>query len=400
MADPILLNPDNRLLGSSTGDLSHYGGQLDTGVVIRPAAPDTGSESLSGVALTAAGGVAASGITGAPGQSIAPAEAAPTLADSGAGSASALLFGPALQPFEPIQISPAAVEGAGVTIGAPGVPSGFLPGAGAPQPVLPAASAMTEAVAPPPGETGAVLPVLPGADAIVLPTAVAVGTVATLLDAVEAAALPLVTGAVDGISATVATAGQATGALAETLLDGVGTTLGALGDVAPPLAGGVVDGVTTTLDVLGDATGPVAGPVFDLLGATVDSVGDVALPLAGGVVDGLAMTLGAVGSGAASLVENVTGGVADLAGAAGDSLADLPGSDPLGGVATLVGLVSVSDLFDLQTSEAPMPETTAASPGFGVLDTLIDDLPDALLGGDHDAGLFDHLGDTHHPFGL
>jgi hypothetical protein len=89
--------------------------------------------------------------------------------------------------------------------------------------------------------------------------------------------------------------------------------------------------------------------------------------------------------------------------AANDTLDDLAGTDPAGGVATLVSLVSVADMFDLNPVGAPTIEQVA-DPGFAMLDALATDvlLPDALLGGNHaDAGgLLDHGADFDHLPGL
>ena len=46
MDERILFNPDNRLLGSSTGDLGLYGGQTDPGIDVHPLR-DGGSAGLT-----------------------------------------------------------------------------------------------------------------------------------------------------------------------------------------------------------------------------------------------------------------------------------------------------------------------------------------------------------------
>jgi hypothetical protein len=68
--------------------------------------------------------------------------------------------------------------------------------------------------------------------------------------------------------------------------------------------------------------------------------------------------------------------VAPAVGAVADDVQDLLGSDPAGGIATLVSLVSVSDVLDLGQAGADVP---AADPALAMLDTLSADLlpPDA-----------------------
>jgi hypothetical protein len=104
---------------------------------------------------------------------------------------------------------------------------------------------------------------------------------------------------------------------------------------------------------------------------------------------------------AAPLLSTVGDVATVTVGAVTDTLEDLAGTDPLGGVATLVSLISVSDMFDLHPVDAPMPDAPADL-GFGMLDMLAGDLlPDPLLGGapDHDGALgLDHVLD--HPLGL
>ena len=131
-----------------------------------------------------------------------------------------------------------------------------------------------------------------------------------------------------------------------------------------------------------------------------------AAPSSGGVAeDGLATIVSTevfhLPGAAGPLAESATGTVSLTLGAVDDTLSDLAGTDPLGGVATLVSLVSVSDMFDLHPVDAPVADVPADL-GLGMLDTLIGDdlLPDALLGaeGHHDGAA---IGDAlDHALGL
>lgn len=452
MPDPILLNPDNRLLGSATGDLSHYGGTADPSFAVRPAQPDSLSALDNGAHPLATGG--ASPFAAAAPYALAgevPDDAVP--ADTGSGSSVTPFPLASFQPIAPGAPVPTGGDLSTVTAATTAGPTSFLPGAGAPtpsaQPVPTATPAGLDGTVPSHAQAigaaanattldqlagdmaqtpltsgpvaGIVAPVLAGIDGVVTPVAEGVtGAVSTVLDAAGDAALPLVDAALDGVSATVAAAGTATGALVESTLDGVSDTVGALDAAAVPLLDGTIDGVAATLSTAGSlagpmgavlggvgdavqATGDVAMPLaagaIDGVSTTLDAVGDAAVPVIGSVTEGVGTTLEAVGDAAAPVIEAVVGGVGDTVDAVGDTLAGLGGSDPEGGVATLVSLVSVSDMFDFAPVDAATPEPAADS-SFGVLDTLAGDLLDPLLGGDQgDAGLFDH-GDSHHPLGL
>ncbi|RYY27138.1 MAG: hypothetical protein EOP62_08265 [Sphingomonadales bacterium] len=120
---------------------------------------------------------------------------------------------------------------------------------------------------------------------------------------------------------------------------------------------------TAMLDDLAD--GPTLGPV---VGSVTTLVGDVLTPVTGLV---------------------------------GDTLEGLAGSDPLGGIETLVNLVSISDTFDLTPVVAPLLETVSDT-GQGLVDLLVGEgsLTDALLGDLHDGGLFGGHITPDHPLGL
>ncbi|MES2987712.1 MAG: hypothetical protein V4808_07385 [Pseudomonadota bacterium] len=86
-----------------------------------------------------------------------------------------------------------------------------------------------------------------------------------------------------------------------------------------------------------------------------------------------------------------------LTSAVGDTLEGLAGSDPLGGVATLVNLVTVSDTFDLTPLVAPLFETVSDT-ATDLLDGLLG--AESLLGDLHDDGLLGGHIIPDHPLGL
>lgn len=291
MLDRILLNPDNRLLGSATGDLGLYGGSVDPAIEIRqapdgePVAPRPESEDGNDIdtpaAVSPAHSILAPGVTAL--ESGAPVTAA------------SVLSAPVLQ-------APAAapVEGLAITTLAPAAPTGFAPGVNAP-------------------DTGSASSAVPQeADTAPAPVADSLS-----LDAVQ----PLVDSGVLGAT-----------------LDSLAGDVGALAGVASPLVEGLGGTVSQTVGGVGD---------------TLDTV----------------------------------------VGAATDTLAGLAGADPAGGVATLVSLVSVTDMFDLHPVDAPVLADASGDPGLAILDTLAADVADPLLGVAHDAdGAVDHVLD--HALGL
>ena len=272
MDDPILFNPDNRLLGGATGDLSLYGGQSDPKFSVHQARDDAPSSQGP-----AAQGMPGAIPTAAPnadlGESISPGGSGETVHQGGGAPApSAFLITSPETAFDPVTLVSAASPA-----GAPSVLSDWnpaSPGAGSTNPAQAGAADAADAM------HGAVT-----------------GTAAAMLD-----------------------------------------------------------------DLAGTASGIAAGALSPI----ADTAGTV-----------LHTTIGAVD----------------------DTLDGLAGSDPLGGVATLVSLVSVSDMFDLNPVDAPLVEAVV-DPGLGVLDTLAGEelLPDTLLGAHHDDGLLG--GHIDHPLGL
>jgi hypothetical protein len=298
MNDPILFNPDNRLLGGATGDLSLYGGQSDPKFSIQPAR-DGAPSSQEPAAGSVPGTVSASAPTS---DLAAPISNSVTdySADSGAGmlAPSAFLITSPQATFEPV-VTTAPATGTGQVM------SDWNPA---------------------PHGAGSPIPVLNQADA----TAPSDGSDATA---------PSV--AIDAVADNAAA-----------MLDGVVGTAGLVTGTAAAL-----------LDELADvpaAVSTVISPIADTVGSTLET------------------TIGAVD----------------------DTLEGLAGSDPLGGVATLVNLVSVSDMFDLNAVDVPLADAAGDS-GLGVLDALVGEelLPDTLLGAHHDDGLLGS-GDHDQPLGL
>ena len=315
MDDRILLNPGNRLLGTSTGDFGLYGGQSDPSIAVHAVhGSDTGELArISDLSAPEAGTAAMLISSGA------PPHAQPIFVPQENGGAASITLASLglLSSAQPFHI--AAVE----DISPMPDWSALAPGAGAPRPVFDSAGNLDDSIGADAGAASALTSPVPG---------VADGALAATIGSIDEA---------------LANAG--------TLLDGAQET--------------VQGAVTTTLDLV-----------------------DAKLTGALGAVDDVASVLGGTGH-----VVSATVGTVD------DTLSGLAGSNPLGGVATLVSLVSVTDLFDLHPVDAPVPDTTGDL-GFGTLDALVGDtpLPDALLGtGDHHEGGalgIDHLLD--HPLGL
>lgn len=264
MDDRILLNPDNRALGSSgANDFSLYGAQPEPAVRIGPADDEKLVDPLAAAAT--ASPAAAS-----------PTEAAPTEnAISGDAPAAPAVPAPNVAPAEPVVQAPAE---AAQTTAEPspsdfsGASSGFAP-TQAPlniSPLVPASSGSLEA--------------------------------------------PLVSpAAASGISAPT-----------------IETTLGTI-DAASTEAPAAV---TQAVALAEDAT------------VLADDAAQVALGAAQGITEGAA-----------------------------DDVQDLLGSDPAGGIATLVSLVSISDVMDLREAGNEQGEASE-DPALLMLDTLAADLTD------------------------
>jgi hypothetical protein len=335
MADPILLNPDNRLLGSSTGDFSLFGSQGDPRFSVHGARDEAPVSQAPDAAAINAAPPAPIGES-APASGAAPAIAAPSEGEAQSSAISlapqSFLIAPQTADFSPVQGSLGEV--------ASPVHSGWSPVAfdpGSPNPASAGAGSSS------PASNGAV-DGAPGA---------------TSLDAVTGAATALLNDLVEP-------AGSATSALSP---------------------------ITTT------AEGLVDTPIETVQDALAAAPQDVVIGTAASLLDDLAEPAGLV-TGAPPPLTGVADGLIAATGAVDDTLDGLGGSDPLGGVATLVNLVSVSDVFDFRPVDPPMPDA-AGDPGLGILDALVgEDAPEPLLGvGQEDSGPLGHPLDDN-PLGL
>jgi hypothetical protein len=381
MLDRILFNPDNRLLGASTGDLSLYGGQTDPAMALREAQSDT---ALVEDRDAASGGqVAPSPAPGAVTHSNPDFDSADSLSGIGSGTPSSFLitapsaFSP---PTAPTHIGNGSEPA--VTILQPVQPVQPIEGA-VPQPTGSGSLVPTPETAAP-SALAATAPVVEGVQGVDLPD--------TLVSTPLANVLPVADGAAaiaDGLVETAATVTGGTVGVAADLASASLENAGAAVEDVTDLAGGLVPPALSGVEAVVDDSGTATGDLLTATGATAETA-----------LDQLAATPAAL-----------TGAVSPIAGTAGDaltatvqpttdSLDGLGGSDPAAGVATLVSLVSVSDMFDLHPVDAPEAQAPIDT-GFGMLDSLAADdlLPDPLLGGHDDhAGLGDHASD--HPLGL
>jgi hypothetical protein len=332
LIDEILFNPGNRLLGSSPGDMSYYGGQASPGIALRPAAEDSRlPEEAPNSPATVSAAAAPASVASAP---VAEQAQAGPVEAMGAPAAAA----PA---FHLASIADGASPFTSDTIyGAPAAT-----GAGSLVPAGPFGHGMAE-----------------GPQSFLAHSGDGAAQVSDLAQTAIAPA-PL-------------------GELGTPLTD-LGHGLAGVTEVMPGLVAPVLDGagslVSTTLDSVGHAVPELLDTTGTLVATTLDSVDHaVVSPLLDTTGDLVTATVGAVG----------------------ETLDGLAGNDPAGGIATLVSLVSVTDLFDLHPVDAPVADE--GDLGLGLVDALADGgLSETLLGDHHDGsdlGL-DHLTD-HHALGL
>lgn len=325
-----LIAPDNRLLGWGLTDVTLYGAQPEPGLTIRPADQ----------------------------AAVADPAAPPVPADDVAATA------PGAEPRLPYG-GPSADDSATARSFAADAPAALH------APAAPAGEAAAS-VPPPVGSGTAVQPL------VETPLQAAVG---------HAIASP-------GAPAPAEAGGEAAG-LAHALTAAPLASAPALAAAAPPLG----DVVT--------AAGPTAQATVDTVGAVAHGAGDTLAELASGLVETLTGASAAAppiptvaegieggGVAAAGLVGDATDAIAHATTTVGEAtgLDGLSGSDPAGGVATLVDMVSTADTFAL--SHAAAPEAEAAP---SILDALAaDEAPPALLGDHaHDATDAAHAVDPH-----
>lgn len=400
MPDPALLDPNNRLLGWSANDFSLYGGQ-PTVTLGMPRADEAGGAFVS---VPSALPSAAPAVRDAADLSAAPPPAG-SIAPADGGDA-----GPGPTSFLGTQAAPTLVPAPGASSPAPGVPDPVGSGSLAPAGIVTPLAAVAESggIAAPLAASPLAAPVLDLAP----PTAPAGGIAAAAVTGLATPVLDLAAPTAGLVAATALGEVAATADAAATLLDGLTTTL-PLDAVATTLAP-----ATGALDATGVAIETTAGAATDALGEVTAAAGNTVTDLtdtADGVAAAAGGTLGevtaAVGPAAAATAATTTGTAATVTDAVGGAAtltldpADLAlgGSDPAGGVATLVGMVEAADQFDLgQTGTGPAPVTEGGS----ILDALaadeapgallgVDEGGDGLLGGghqdDHDGGLLGGL---------
>lgn len=391
MLERILFNPDNRLIGSWINDFGTYGGQGNTTATLRNPAADGGEL--------------------VPAASATPDAALPSHIQA------APLDLSAIDQFLP---APASDVGSGaLTAGMPGlVPAAAaaMP-ASAAQPIgeaVPAPSGSGSLAAFPPIHTVSNAPSESTADGLV-----STGTHA--LDAATQVAPELAHDAGDGLGSVLGTAGAAIAPVAElaaTAVEGVTDVASAtltpvvdgVADVASTTVGSVVDGAEAVLAPVTDGVASLTAPLVEtatsatdaLVTTAVQPVADVVESVAGAatpIVDAAAEPVSAVVESITDTLAEATSGPLADAGSAGltastDTLHDLAGTDPAGGVSTLLSLVSVGDVFDMhQVDDA---DDAATGGDTAMLDALAADMPvvDPLLGDHHDSDN-GTLGDGH-----
>lgn len=276
-----------------------------------------------------------------------------------------------IRPAEVVAERPAPIE--------PVVPAASGAGSTAPSPPV---SIAEQAVANPASSTEAVSPLVAQVQAQAAQLEQSIAALTQQLQETGAAAVVPIA-AVEQVAADL---GVVAGALVETATDGVAATANAV------------------LDQVGEATEVLSGTV----GAVIEEASETAADLVGAVAgsvealaSGATETAGAVVSGVGVIAGNLTGTVASVAASVAETVTDLPGADPAGGVATLVGLVSAADVFALNDDGPTQPILPLASDALGMADLLSVAEPiEPLLGIiDHDDGALGGLIDDD-PLGL
>lgn len=368
----VLIDTTNRLLGWSTGDFSLYGAQP----AVTIGTPHTASDPTLLTVPSATPPPAGPSQATAP--QILPATPSPddsvalAVPDAAPAAALSALHAPVA---DPASLGPQVASPTGSGSTAPIVADTALPSA-----VSPAADRQTAGLTE--GHSAASL--TPTVFAATDTTSTGLAALAPAILALATPALAIPTDAVGGIVATLA---PATDALAGNtqLLDGVihQTALPAV----QATVGGIADVIPDTHALADDVADVVAAPVHDAVAAAAD-IGTTAATVVTSPVDTLAETAAGLTATAAAPAVAAIDTLAETApGLAATALPDdhLGGSDPAGGVTTLVSMVETADLFEIAPSPA---DTPVIATGGSIVDTLAADaLPDALLG------------DAHHPAG-
>lgn len=363
-----LLNPDNKLLSWSINDLGLYGAAItpetlaaaqDRQATPAPGAGDPaarpGDDPRSGDAINpqnatadseiTVGEVSADGAVAGSLASVAPAAAPPAMQIS-------MLEAPSLPtPGAPAEFS--GGSGSGVFVPAPVPPptTATVPTA------LDAMGATPQSLSPAtlPPATEVIGPVLSPIAQPVLDPVYATATAAA------GALQPVVTEAAGTIAAAADTLQGVTQPVVETAVDTATAATEAVIATSTDAVEAVADTAATATETVADTAAAATGAVAD----TATEVTETVTPQISAVVGTLADTASPAASDA----------VDAAASAVGDLLTGVGGTDPAGGVETLVGMVAAADEYDL-TQIATTPVAPAAS----IVDLLAVDVDAPILG--------------------
>lgn len=356
MIADLLLRPDNRLLGGATGDFSLFGGQPTPGVTFGRESAADGHVSISAPDPSGTMSGAPASVGPAGGLPGGPVEGIPAAREDDAGA----LAGAATSP-SPAAAIPDSNGSALDDLVPAALSSGGLVTAGL------AALGLAHSIPMPPPATAdaAPNPLAPAGASFDAPTldqlVPQIGTLTTTVAPIA----DVVSGLVDAAApVTQAVADDVIDPLASGVADVIDTTV-------TPVVAGVADSVAP---VVAGVAAPVAATIADVATPVVDAVADTVSPVAAAVEPVTAPIVDAVQP-AGAVLQPAADAVATVSGEA------LGGSDPEGGVQTLVGMVANADAFDvIAPGNAPTEE-----PSPSVIDDLIGDVSEVSpLLGDHD----------------
>lgn len=187
-------------------------------------------------------------------------------------------------------------------------------------------------------------------------------------------------GLIDGLETPV---GAIVGGITDPVVALVPPVASPIETIITPVAATVPPLVTDTVEQLAEILQPataVVGPAADMatdaavgivapIGSIVADAAEVAAPVIDAVQDATAPVADSV----TDMLAPVTNGLAGMLGAstAQESVADMSGTDPVGGVATLTSLVSAADIFETHDEAPAMLDIPVMQDVFGSLDTLI-----------------------------
>ena len=379
-----LLDPGNRILGWSTGDFSLYGGQP--------------SVSFDIVRANDRPAVDAPHPTSSPIDAAQPASA--DAADAGSPEIAAVaadISEPAQQFSQPATVSSSLSHDApaGMTDAPPGVPTATGSSAYVSQPI----SVISDARHAVDGVAPTALAGTAASDALSVPVlqlasahdAGIVSVAQSGLGGIAESSLAPVDHLVGQVPDAAAAAGDLVDTLAadtQPIVEAATATVAQVADDMPHVA----QDAGTLVDTLAAATQPVAETAAATVAQVADDVPDLASD-AGALVDTLAT--------ATQPVAEATLGTADDAIEATPPVVSdvFSGTDPAGGITTLVGLVDSEHGYDLGGASGDVV-TAAASDS--IVDVLASDVADSPLIGEAAHDVVDHPDplDLHHGFGL